>query len=445
MRRAAILVAALAFAPAAQAAPPTVTVRASPATGPAPLQVILTASGDAVLYHWDLGDGAAADGATVQHVYAAGLFTARVTATSAGGETAQAEVKATSLGLTLAAPHTGRYHQLLRFRGRLVPALRGARVALYRDGRRIASVRAGGNGRFAVRGRVGAPDKQYTARYGGAVSNAVALTVRPGLDATFRGSGRVGHPLVLTVRERPAAAGRITVRVWRSGRLLLTRRARGGLLLPLATARATAYRAVVSIEPASGYLPAGRTLQQIVFVPFLGPGSRGRGVYLLEHRLAELHYALAGLDGYYGGDTVDAVIAFQKVSGLPRTGSVDPRVWSRLQRAHGPRPRHGGDHVEVSKERQVLFLVRRGTVALIVPVSTGATGNTPVGVWHVYRRVAGWDWVLWYPTYFVGAFAIHGYPDVPAYPASHGCVRVPMWVAPRLFAADSYGTTVYIY
>jgi lipoprotein-anchoring transpeptidase ErfK/SrfK len=53
--------------------------------------------------------------------------------------------------------------------------------------------------------------------------------------------------------------------------------------------------------------------------------------------------------------------------------------------------------------------------------------------------------VLWYPTYFVGAFAIHGYPEVPAYPASHGCVRVPMWVAPRLFAADSYGTVVYIY
>src|ERR671934_1647146 len=85
VRRAAILVAALTFAPEAHAAPPTVTAQASPASGAAPLQVTLTASGDAVLYHWDLGDGASADGASVQHVYAAGRFTARVTATSAAG------------------------------------------------------------------------------------------------------------------------------------------------------------------------------------------------------------------------------------------------------------------------------------------------------------------------------------------------------------------------
>ncbi|HEY2940106.1 MAG TPA: PKD domain-containing protein, partial [Gaiellaceae bacterium] len=90
MRRAAILVTAFTFAPAAHAAPPTVSVQASPTTGAAPLQVTLTASGDAVLYHWDLGDGTTADGASVQHAYPAGRFTARVTATSATGETAEA-------------------------------------------------------------------------------------------------------------------------------------------------------------------------------------------------------------------------------------------------------------------------------------------------------------------------------------------------------------------
>ena len=37
----------------------------------------------------------------------------------------------------------------------------------------------------------------------------------------------------------------------------------------------------------------------------------------------------------------------------------------------------------------------------------------------MYSRVAGWSWVLWYPTYFLRGFAIHGYPDVPTYPASH--------------------------
>jgi hypothetical protein len=34
---------------------------------------------------------------------------------------------------------------------------------------------------------------------------------------------------------------------------------------------------------------------------------------------------------------------------------------------------------------------------------------------------------------------------VPPYPASHGCVRVPMWIAPYLFQTNSYGETVYVY
>jgi lipoprotein-anchoring transpeptidase ErfK/SrfK len=93
----------------------------------------------------------------------------------------------------------------------------------------------------------------------------------------------------------------------------------------------------------------------------------------------------------------------------------------------------------------VLFLVRDGRVAVVVHVSTGATGNTPVGMWHVYSKVPGWSWVLWYPNYFLRGFAIHGYPSVPAYPASHGCVRVPMWVAPSLYAQIPYGDAVYVY
>ena len=72
VRRAAIFVTAMVFAPAAHAAPPAVSAHASPANGPAPLQVTLTASGDLAAYHWELGDGTTADGPVVQHVYAAG-------------------------------------------------------------------------------------------------------------------------------------------------------------------------------------------------------------------------------------------------------------------------------------------------------------------------------------------------------------------------------------
>jgi hypothetical protein len=441
-----MFVAAMAFAPAAHAAPPAVNVQASPASGPAPLQVTLTATGDAAAYHWDLGDGTAADGPTVQHVYAAGAFTARVTATASTGETAQAAVAVTSIGLSLAAPRVGRYHQKLRFHGRLAPARKGVRVGLFRGERRIASVRTRKDGRFFVRGRVGIPDQRYTVRYAGAVSNAVSLAVRPGLDTAFLGSGQLGRRLSFLARVRPAVAGTLTVRIWRGTRLVRARSGRGRIRIALKTAHAGAYRVRVSLQPAPGYLQARRALERIVFLPFLSAGSTGPSVYELDRRLSELHYALGQIDGYFGRDDVDAVIAFQKLHGLPRTGAVDTRFWAELQRARDPRPRYPGDHVEVSKGRQVLFLVRDGKVALIVPVSTGATGNTPLGHWRVYSRVPGFNALaMYYSSFFVGAFAIHGYHSVPPYPASHGCVRIPLWVAYRVYSLIDYGTPVYIY
>jgi hypothetical protein len=445
VRRAAVFLAALALAPAAHAAAPAVTASATPANGPAPLAVTLTASGDAATYHWDFGDGASGDGASVQHTYAAGRFTATVTATSTGGETSQATVAVTATGLRLVGPGTGRYQQLARFHGRIVPALKGARIGLYLGERRIASVRSKANGSFSLRGRVGTAAARYTMRYGDAVSNAIGLAVRPGLDTGFSGSGQLGRPLSLLVRARPAVAGAVTVRVARAGRLVAKRTFHGRLRIPLATARAGAYRIRVTLQPAPGYLAARRALERIVFLPLLGPGSAGPSAYELDRRLDELHFALGRVDGYYGSDDIDAVTAFQKLHGLPRTGTVDSRVWRVLQGAHVPQPRHPGTHVEVSKGRQYLFWVRDGEVQLVVNVSTGATGNTPLGHWRVYSKVPGFNAKeMFYSSFFVGGFAIHGYHSVPAYPASHGCVRIPLWVAYRVYSLIDYGTNVYI-
>jgi L,D-transpeptidase catalytic domain/PKD domain/Putative peptidoglycan binding domain len=446
VRRAAVFLGALALAPAAHAAPPAVVAHAGPSSGAAPLQVTLTASGDAATYHWSLGDGTTADGPVVQHTYTPGRFIARVTATNALGETSQAAATVTAVGLTLGAPKVGRYGQQLSFHGRLVPAAKGARIGLFRGVRRIAVARTRRNGSFVVLGRVGAPDSRYTVRYAGAVSNQVALAVQPGLDTAFRGSGKVGRPLSLFVRARPAVAGTITVRIRQNGRPLRTRSFRGRLLIRLGTSRAGAYCVSVALRPAAGYIAVRRTLERIVFRPSLGPGSAGVSASELDRRLQELHYALARVDGYYGSDDVDAVIAFQKLHGLPRTGSVDARFWRELQQAQVPKARYPGNHVEISKGRQVLFLVRDGNVALIVPVSTGATGNTPLGVWHVYSKVPGYNAKqMYYSSFFVGGFAIHGYHSVPPYPASHGCVRIPLWVARRVYSLIDYGNTVYIY
>jgi lipoprotein-anchoring transpeptidase ErfK/SrfK len=93
-----------------------------------------------------------------------------------------------------------------------------------------------------------------------------------------------------------------------------------------------------------------------------------------------------------------------------------------------------------------LFQVVGGRVTRVVHVSTGATGNTPIGRWRVYSKVPGFlPSGMFYSSFFIGAFAIHGYPSVPPYPASHGCVRTPMWIAPTLFASNDYGETVYVY
>ncbi|HTS74023.1 MAG TPA: L,D-transpeptidase family protein [Gaiellaceae bacterium] len=445
MRRAAVVFLALAFVPAARASGPTVSIQASVTSGPAPLSVTLTASGDPASYHWDLGDGTTADGAVVQHVYPAGRFTATVTATGAGG-TSQAQVTVTSVGLALGAPKVGSYQQLLRFHGRVIPALKGVRVGLYRGEQRIASAKADRKGRISIRGRVGGPGSQYTLRYAGAVSNAVVPAVQPGLDTAFHGTGQVGRPLALVARERPAGAGPITVQVWRNRHLVGTHTGNGRLRIRLGTARSTTYRIVVSVAPAAGYAANKRVLEEVVFEPNLRVGSGGPSVLALEQRLHELHYALAAVNAYYGTDTSDAVVAFQKLHGLPRTGTTDARFWRELEVAHVPVPRYPGTHVEVSKELQVLLMVRDGQVTLVVPVSTGATGNTPVGLWHVYSKVPGYNAKeMYYSSFFIGGFAIHGYHDVPYYPASHGCVRIPIWVATRVYSLIPYGTAVYVY
>ena len=445
MRRIAVVLLALAFVPAAHASGPAVSIQASATSGPAPLSVTLTASGDPALYHWDLGDGTTADGPIVQHVYPAGRFVAQVTATGAGG-TSQAQVTITSLGLTLGAPKVGSYGQRVRFHGRTVPALKNVHVGLYRGEQRIASAKTDKKGRVSLRGRVGAPGSQYTLRYAGATSNAVVLAVRPGLDTAFHGSGQVGQALSFTARERPAGAGTLNVSVYHDGHLLGAHSGQGSLRIKLRTRRPGTYRVRVTIAPASGYVANNRVVEQIVFVPSLRVGSRGPSVLALERRLHELHYALGAVDGYYGFDTSDAVVAFQKLHGLPRTGTTDARFWRALSVAHVPFARYPGTHVEVSKELQVLLMVRNGEVTLVVPVSTGATGNTPLGVFHVYSKVPGYNAKeMYYSSFFIGGFAIHGYHDVPYYPASHGCVRIPIWVAIRVYSLIDYGTAVYVY
>jgi PKD repeat protein len=375
VRTAIVVALVLAFSPAAAAAaPPTITASATAKAGASPLDVLFTVSGDAVSYHWDFGDGNAADGPTVEHIYGAGAFTARVTGASATGETSTTSIRVLSFALRLKAPSIGTYAQHLGFTGKLVPGIRGMRISLYAtDGSRAARGRTGRSGSF----RIGVPVRRpgtYEARFGGAVSNAVAVRIRPAVSARFVGSGIVGRPLRLAPTVRPAVAGPVRVDIRRGGRLIASGEYGNGARILLPSRRATEYRITLSTAATEGYASSRLSLRKIVFHPQLAVGSTGPSVLALNEALHSLHIALARIDSSFGIDTRDAVVAFQKLHGLPRTGSVDARFWRVLLTATAPRARYPGDHIEISKPLQVLFVVRGGHVILVTHVSTGATG-----------------------------------------------------------------------
>jgi lipoprotein-anchoring transpeptidase ErfK/SrfK len=176
-------------------------------------------------------------------------------------------------------------------------------------------------------------------------------------------------------------------------------------------------------------------------------------VRALVARLADLHIHVPPTSSVFGPELADAVIAFQKAFGLERTGAVGLPTWRRLERARPPKPRFRlpALHIEVDKSRQILMVVRGGAVSAVLPVSTGATGNTPEGRHRIrWKAPATSTWlgsgILYRTLTFYGdSFAIHGWPDVPVYPASHGCVRIPVWAADWLYARSPVGETVYVY
>jgi N-acetylmuramoyl-L-alanine amidase len=384
-------------------------ITASNVSGRAPLTVQFTTTCASTAYTWDFGDGVRATGQTVQHVFPAGVF--RPTLTTDLGQAASPPIL--SIALRVTAPRKARYGRWVVLHATVVP-----RLPVTLAGRRF-----GAHGNLRV--RVLRP-AALVATAGGVTARPVQVQVIPTLSIRSEGAPLVGGRVRVIATLHPASAGKVV----------------GPKLVDTRTAHVARLRA--RSVPARGWASAQATLELHVVDPDLTLGDHGPSVRLLESRLAELHYAVER-DGLFGSDDLEAMYAFQKIEGLSRTGAVDASVWRRLERAQIPRARYGGDHIEIDKARQVLFVVRGGKVALTVATSTGATGNTPLGEWHVYRKVAGFDWVLYYPSYFLRGFAVHGYPDVPPYPASHGCARIPMWIAQTVYGDIPDGSAVYVY
>ncbi len=326
--------------------------------------------------------------------------------------------------------------------GRVVPAEGGVGVELELGGNVLAGASTAADGSFFFRLRLTSAGP-YLVRAGGIASGPLQVPLRPVLRTSIEGRRIVGQKLLLRTSLRPAAAGRLRLVAVHNSRRAATRYFHAGKAQTLPTLSADRYSLRVTLAPNPGYLKVSRRLHYDIGAPPLRRGSQGRSVRLLERELVAHRFALSGIDGLFGYDTLEAVFALQKMAGLPRTGSLDEATWRALSRVKPPRPRLRGSYIEVDKSKQVLYVVRKREVKLIVAVSTGATGNTPVGLFHVYSKVPGGA-VMYYSNYFTGAFAVHGYVEVPPYPASHGCVRVPMWVAPRLYGMIPMSSRVLI-
>jgi hypothetical protein len=186
-----------------------------------------------------------------------------------------------------------------------------------------------------------------------------------------------------------------------------------------------------------------------------------------ERALSDLGYWTGPVDGILDRATTAGVIAFQKYAGRAITGKLtadeaeEIRATASSKIQERPRARETGyAHVEVDVDRQVMLIVDELGQVKVLPVSTGSEqpfqdhgqmsiAHTPRGRFLVYDKVDGWEKnppsAMYYSNYISGGVAIHGYPSVPNKPASHGCIRVPIFAAREVSQRMPLGTIVLVY
>lgn len=181
-----------------------------------------------------------------------------------------------------------------------------------------------------------------------------------------------------------------------------------------------------------------------------------------EQLLSDLGYWTGPVDGVLDGASRHALMAFQKIEGRKLTGALTIAELEALRVASPPEARDKTyAHVEVDLSRQILMIVdETGKVSRVLPVCTGnekmyvdqgrrQRAHTPRGRFTVTRKINGLRistlGSLYYPCYIVNGIAIHGSPSVAPHPASHGCIRIPMFAAREFHDLTPVGTVVWVY
>jgi hypothetical protein len=342
----------------------------------------------------------------------------------------------------------------VRLSGAIDPPSAGETVEI-RDGGGdlVASPATGAAGRFHADVTPDATTA-YHAEWGGLDSPEVTVGVRAtigGLRVTNVRLFGTAHASGTVTPSRPGEA--VTVQLVHKGRVVASRSPlmgpSGGFAATFPIKAVGTFRVHARFDAADLLPGASTTTPRTTPTPSLREGSRSAFVTLLERRLRVLHYHLTGVDRHFDARTADAIMAFRKVQRMPRNHAVSDAVWRALAhpRRIAPRSRADGLHIEIDQRRQVLYTVVDGQVSAIIHTSTGKP-STPTydGRFTVARKIAGYSpHQLYYPSYFDGNRAIHGWPDVPSYAASHGCSRVPYWTARWIYGLARIGTRVIVY
>ena len=235
----------------------------------------------------------------------------------------------------------------------------------------------------------------------------------PGQSVRFTAS--LGSRVIrsATLRIKPVPGGRV-------GRFALTVRSPApGLVRVTVSHQRTAVQRGFTV-----------TRRYAVLSPQAAFGSRGPFVALIQQRLAALHFFIPQ-SGVYDSFTGLAIDAYHRLLGWGTSQRLDGPTISYLLNGWGQfkvRFPHQGRHAEGNLSRQLLALIDGAKVELIFPISSGKPSTpTVLGSYRVYSRVPGYlPDGMYYSSFFTGGYAIHGYNPAPDYPASHGCMRLPI-------------------
>jgi lipoprotein-anchoring transpeptidase ErfK/SrfK len=257
---------------------------------------------------------------------------------------------------------------------------------------------------------------------------------------------------------RPFVAGQqVVVSFFRNGRRVHrqteriepTRNGRAGFFLTPYRSRSEGRVVVRAEHAATPQLVRLRSKAARVNVLRPQVGSTGPLVRLLQRGLARMRYVVPR-SGVYDDGTARAVMAWRKITGQARTFTASEAVLRGVLDGRGRfrvRYPRDGRHVEADLSRQVLALISGDKVRRIYHTSSGTPATpTILGRYRVYRKSPGTNASgMVHSSYFIRGYAIHGYASVPAYPASHGCLRVPIPDAWSIYNWVRMGDVVRVY